>query len=277
MLTAEQLTEETHLVIATPCYGGSVFQNYFMSIIKLIFLCNQHKIPISFLVRGGDSLIPRIRNSIVAEVLANPVFTHLLWIDADIGFDPESVIRLLVADRDVVCGLYPLKKLVWPETIPQDMTRAQWEALYTHYPYNPVAGAKIDDQGFIEVLDAPTGMMMIKRAVLEQMCDAYPGLKYTPDHMLGMEGIKDQIQDYHYRLFDVMTEENGRYLSEDYAFCRRWQNIGGKIYIDAKSNLSHQGGHLYTGDFLQSLLARHAQHADRLPEDVAEAVKKGGE
>lgn len=219
MLTGEQLTKETHLVIATPCYGGQVFQNYFMSIIKLIFLCNAHNIPLSFLVRGGDSLIPRIRNSIVAEVLANPTFTHLLWIDADIGFDPESIIRLLAVDRDVVCGLYPLKKLVWPETIPQDMTRDQWEARYTHYPYNPVPGAKIDEQGFIEVLDAPTGMMMIKRGVLEKLCEAYPGLKYTPDHMLGMEGIKDAIKDHHYRLFDVMTEENGRYLSEDYAFC----------------------------------------------------------
>ena len=132
-----------------------------------------------------------------------------------------------------------------------------------------VANIKVDEQGFIEVLDAPTGMMMIKRAVLEKLCDAYPGLKYTPDHILGMEGIKDAIQDHHYRLFDVMTEENGRYLSEDYAFCRRWQNIGGKIYIDAQSNLSHQGGHLYTGNFLESLKARHVQHEAGLPEDVA--------
>jgi hypothetical protein len=268
MLTGEQLTK-THLVIATPCYGGQVFQNYFMSIIKLIFLTNQAQIPISFLVRGGDSLIPRIRNSIVAEVLANKSFTHLLWIDADIGFDPAAVIRLLGADLDVACGLYPLKKLVWPDELPQGMSRAQFEAIYTHYPYNPVPDAKIDAEGFIEVLDAPTGFMMIKREVLEKMCDAYPGLKYTPDHMLGMEGIKDAIHDHHYRLFDVMTEENGRYLSEDYAFCRRWQNIGGKIHIDATSNLSHQGGHMYTGNFLESLKARHMQHAERLPEDVA--------
>ncbi len=71
--------------------------------------------------------------------------------------------------------------------------------------------------------------------------------------MLGLEGVRDKIKDHHFRFFDVMTEENGRYLSEDYAFCRRWQNIGGRIFADTRSNLTHQGGHMYTGNLTESL------------------------
>lgn len=261
MLTPEDFKKQ-HVVIATPCYGGQVFQNYFMSILKFVFAANRAGLPISFIIRGGDSLIPRTRNSIVAEFMSEPKYTHLLWVDADIGFEPDQVFRLLAADRDVACGVYPLKKIVWPQDgLPEGMTLQQFNANYTHYPYNPGAQATVDEQGFMEVLDAPTGMMMIKRATFDRMAQAYPGLRYVPDEMLGLEAVKDKIAGFHYRFFDVMTEENGRYLSEDYAFCRRFQKIGGKVYADCQSKLSHQGTHMYTGDFMASILAQTGQQS----------------
>jgi hypothetical protein len=259
MLSADDL-KNVHLCIATPCYGGAVFQNYLMSMLNLNSEAHRLGLKISYIIRGGDSLIPRTRNSITAEFLATEKYTHLLWIDADIGFGTDQIFRLLMVDRDVVGGVYPLKKIVWPDVIPRDMTRQEFEAEYTHYPFNPVGGrAQIDAQGFMEVLDAPTGMMLIKRSVLEKMKEAYPGLRYLADEMLGLEHIKDKLESNHYRFFDVMTEESGRYLSEDYAFCRRWQNIGGKIFVDSRSKLSHQGGHIYTGDFKASMLALDAR------------------
>lgn len=262
MLDIEQLRGKTHVAIATPCYGGQVFQNYLLSIIKLIYACERYGVTLSFIIRGGDSLIPRTRNSIVAEFMATDVYTHLLWVDADIGFEPEAVFRLLRADRDVAAGVYPLKRLNFPETIPEGMNRQQFDARYTRYPFNPVGKTfKIDADGFIEVLDAPTGLMLIKRQVLFTMADAYPDLKIIADDMPGLEHIKDKIKQYDYRFFDVMTETNGRYLSEDYAFSRRWQNIGGKIFIDAASNLTHQGSHIYTGNFLESLKALATKQA----------------
>ncbi|RYE96385.1 MAG: hypothetical protein EOO77_41060, partial [Oxalobacteraceae bacterium] len=114
MLTTEQL-KGTHIAVATPCYGGQVFQNYFMSILKLVFNAANNNVALSFIIRGGDSLIPRTRNSIVAEFLATEQYTHLLWIDADIGFEPEAVFRLVKADRDVAAGVYPMKTQGWPE------------------------------------------------------------------------------------------------------------------------------------------------------------------
>lgn len=256
MLSQEDLKNQ-HLVIATPCYGGQVFQNYFMSVLRFVFAANQVGLPISFIVRGGDSLIPRQRNSIVAEFMSVPEYTHLLWIDADIGFEPDQIFRLLMADREVAGGVYPLKKIVMPDIMPEGgMTREHFQNLYANYPFNPVQGAAIDEQGFIEVLDLPTGMMMIRREVFTKMAENYPGLRYKPDFMLGLETISEKIDDYYFRFYDVMTEENGRYLSEDYAFCRRWQKIGGVVYADVLSNLSHQGTHMYQGNFLQSLIAK---------------------
>lgn len=256
MLEIGQLRDKIHIAIATPCYGGQVFQNYLLSVIKLVYACEKLGIALSFIIRGGDSLIPRTRNSIAAEFMATPGYTHLLWIDADIGFEPEAIFRLICADRDVAAGVYPLKRINWPTTIPAGMTRAEFDAHFTRYPFNPLAATfTIDADGFIEVLDAPTGLMLIKRDVLFKMVDFFPELKIKADEMPGMEHIADEIAKYDYRLFDVMTEPCGRYLSEDYAFCRRWQQAGGKIFVDAASNLSHQGSHTYTGNFLQSLKA----------------------
>lgn len=256
MLTLDQLKGQ-HVCIATPCYGGQVFQNYLLSLIKLIYTCQRYGIHLSFIIRGGDSLIPRTRNSIVAEFLSAPEYTHLLWIDADIGFEPNAVLRLLRADQDVAVGIYPMKNLGWPEKIPAEMTPEEFTARYAIYPFNPKGETiEVDQDGFTEVLDAPTGLMLIKRGVFDRMIEAYPDLRYVPDRMPGLEGIADKIDPLHFRFFDVMTEESGRYLSEDYAFCRRWQKIDGRIFADIDSKLTHQGSYLYKGDLLGSIQAK---------------------
>ncbi|CAM6054942.1 unnamed protein product [Sphagnum tenellum] len=210
----------------------------------------------SFLIRGGDSLIPRVRNSIVAEFLSKDQYTHLLWIDADIGFSPEDILRLLDSGHDVACGIYPLKKINFPDNIPA-MTQEEFKVLYTSYPFNPLSRTfNIPPSGFVEVLDAPTGLMMIKREVLTKMMVHYPNLKYKPDTMLGLEGIAEQIDNFYYLFFDVMVDDAGRYLSEDYAFARRWQKIGGKVHADMHSKLTHQGQYMYEGNLLKTLVAR---------------------
>lgn len=260
MLSLEQI-KGMHIAVATPCYGGQVFQNYFMSVLKLVYAAARHGVSLSFIIRGGDSLIPRTRNSIVAEFLATDPYTHLLWIDADIGFEPDAVFRLLRADRDVAAGVYPMKSINWPDQIPA-MSRGEFAAKYARYPFNPKGGRiTVDQDGFIEVLDAPTGFMMIKKSALMTMVDKLPDHKIIADHMPGLEHIAEKIAKYDYRFFDVMTEPNGRYLSEDYAFCRRWQDIGGQIFVDAASNLSHQGGHVYQGNFLESLKATYTKES----------------
>jgi hypothetical protein len=268
-----------HIAVCTPCYGGQVFQNYLLSVIKLVYACAAQGVHLSFIIRGGDSLIPRTRNSIVAEFMATENYTHLLWIDADIGFEPDAVFRLLRADKEVVAGVYPMKTIGWPANIPA-MSKDTFQATYARYPFNPIGGrVTMDPDGFIEVLDAPTGLMMIKREAFDKLIAAYPDHRIIADSMPGLEHIADKIEKYNYRFFDVMTEANGRYLSEDYAFCRRWQAIGGRIFVDGASNLSHQGSYIYGGNFLESLKIKiaEAQAAQAAAKAQAEAQAKAQE
>ncbi len=251
--------QRPHVVICTPCYGGQVFQNYFLSIISLIYAVERRKdIDLSFIVRGGDSLITRSRNSIVAEFLSQPKYTHLLWIDADIGFSPEAIYRLLQSGHEIAAGVYPLKAFTMPDEIPAQK-KADLFLNYTTYPFNPIGPTFKVENGFVEVKDAPTGLMMIQRQVFDKMVQAYPELKYKPDRQVGLEKLAATIDDCYYNFFDTFVDDAGRYLSEDYAFCRLWQKIGGKVFCDAESKLTHTGQHQYQGDFSKMLAFRYTR------------------
>jgi len=203
----------------------------------------------------SESLITRGRNMIVLKFLAEESFTHLFWIDSDIAFQSQSVFRLLQADRDVGAGVYPIKRFNWPEQgLPAGMTRRQFEDRYTDYAFNPVGyGERMSEHadagGLVEVAEAPTGFMVIKRHVFKQMMEMYPELNYVPD------GPPNNPQAHlHWRFYDCMIDpDSGRYLSEDYAFCRRWRDVGGKVWIDPNCKLMHLGQHLFNGDLAQSL------------------------
>jgi hypothetical protein len=243
--------------IATPCYGGALTSIYVSSLMGLVNLAWMHGFAMQTRFLDGDSLITRARNRLVAEFMADARWTHLFWIDADIGFEPEGALRLLLSGHEVVAGVYPQKTDGWPasglaQALPAGTTRTDFDARHAVYPLNlDAAGGRIDAHGFAEVLDAPTGFMLIERSVFERMAAAFPALRYTPDH-----GDDPALRLPHYRFFDVLAEpDNGRYLSEDYAFCRRWQSIGGKVFVDTRSRLAHRGLQTYHGDFAARMAA----------------------
>ena len=244
-------------VIITPSHDGKYFQNYVMSLLNFTIHAERAGMPIQVVMHQGESLVTRARNNCVADFLASPQWTHLFWIDADIGFSAEAAFRLLRSGYDIAAGVYPLKRENWPQQgLPAGTTQLQFEAGYTRYTVNAKAAGdsnrinlEVQADGFMRMEEAPTGFMVIKRSVFERLIASYPELNYVPDSA----GIADQ--GLHYRFFDVMVDPvSRRYLSEDYGFCRLWSGLGESIYIDANSNLSHQGSKLYKGDFANSLL-----------------------
>lgn len=253
-------------LIMTPSHDGTFFFTYVASVIQLMAAAATVGLPINFMFQVGDSLVTRARNHLVALFLSEPQWTHLMWIDADIGFSPEAFYRLLQSNHDIAAGVYPLKREDWPqEGVPAGTKEQDFRELYTRYTVNagqaadPHVGLEVDADGFMAVREAPTGFMLIKRHVFEQMRQAHPELAYRPD-MIG--SIDPGL---YYRFFDVSVDpETGRYLSEDYTFCRRWEAMGGKVYVDANSNLAHQGGKIYRGDFGGSLL-RDVRYAVTAP------------
>ena len=251
--------EQFNVLVLTPAYGGSVTINFTRSLLKLNNAVWQSGLRASFIIAHGEALVTRARNESLVTFLENPAYTHLLWVDADIGFEPEDVFRLLLSDLDVVAGVYPMKRFDWPVDIPAGMTqmsRTDFETLALTYPVNSEENDGLpkvpDKDGFLEVTEAPTGLMCIKRQVFARMMAQYPQLRYVPDGNWAPERAA-----LCYRFFDVMVDEQtGRYLSEDYAFCRRWRDIGGKVHVCTQAKLSHTGNYQFNGNFNAALHAR---------------------
>jgi hypothetical protein len=246
------------VMFATPCYISAVSMNYVTSIFDLTMHAARFGLD-CILHMHSESLITRGRNKMVLKFIEDESLTHLFWIDSDIAFTPQSVCRLLLADRDVAAGVYPMKSLNWPaEGLPAGMTREAFETRYADFPFNPIdhgatpVSAFVDSDGFVEVAEAPTGFMCVKREVFYKMMERYPELNYAPD------GPPNHPQAHlHWLFFDCMVDpDSKRYLSEDYAFCRRWRDMGGKVYVDLDSKLTHLGQHMYRGNLIDSLRAQ---------------------
>jgi hypothetical protein len=231
------------ILIGTPCYGGMVMQGYMESIIKLMSYAAQNQFDVSLALLGGDSLITRSRNKLVATFLDMKQATHLMFIDADISFRPEDVHRMLTFDHDVVAGMYPVKNFDWAQArrkIDADMAEDKLAESGLHFVGTPCMEKDREHRGgFITGIYAGTGFMLIRRSCLERMVLAYPQTKYDIAHVYPIPKERSENQ---YALFDCMIEPGTHiYLSEDFTFCRRWRDIGGKIWLDPHSRLTHHG------------------------------------
>jgi hypothetical protein len=244
--------------IGTPCYGGMITADYFKSCMQLVALAASEKIELQFGTIGNESLITRARNTLV-QLFMDGDYTHLLFIDADLAFNPESVIRMLQFNKDVVTGVYPRKTIDWIKVKKRlkenpEMSEDELLASSLQYNLNVKNPDKIEVQeGFIEVMDGATGFMLIKRNVFERMATTYPELKFIPDQHINQSHDKEfeyhKTSKWNYTFFDTMIEPRSkRYLSEDYAFCRLWQNMGGKIYSDILSGMTHYGNYSFRGN-----------------------------
>src|SRR6201987_3206058 len=228
------MTDQIQLVIATPCFGGQVASIYASSIFALqSALRAKSNVGLKIHLRDGDALITRARANLVTLFLDDPTATHLLFIDADIGFTPDQVFRLIESAADVVAGVYPIKRVNWD--------KAQ-RAIETRRPDVPAASLdyvlEINDpdhvtvvNGFTRVRYAGTGFLMIRRHVFEKMCahPAYASLQFFREHLLdALSGSPNR-----FALFECMIDPDTKtYLSEDFAFCKRWTDIGGEIWAD---------------------------------------------
>ena len=246
---------QTKFFIATPCYGGALTEPYFRSTIKMMTFFNSHQIPLAFGTIANESLVTRARNVLVAYFLQSN-YDRLLFIDADIEFKVEDVLKLYAHDKDVVVGAYPKKGVNWqrikqatsgaPDKAMSDGEVAAFGSDYAvNFKFlNRDAKTIAIENGAVKLHDAGTGFMMIKREAILKMIEAYPELAYNNDLNIG-----DELKGKFYALFDTMIDPvDRRYLSEDYTFCRRWQEMGGDIWLDPSISLNHFGSFCFVGN-----------------------------
>ena len=241
------MSQRINLVVATPCFGGQISVRYGGSLFKLQKRVRAYDdLDLKILFKDGDALITRARASLVAQFLDDPDATHLLFVDADIGFEPEQVIRLIECGADMCAAVYPIKRIDWDRVKTViEQARPNPAAATLKYVFEVEdPDAVIARAGFVKVRYAGTGFLMIRRHALERMCAHYPQLRYAGDHSMDAASASNN----RYALFDCMIDDTGTYLSEDFAFCKRWTDIGGEIWADLNSRLDHVGPMVFSGD-----------------------------
>jgi len=262
------------LCILTPCYGGMCFVNYVHCIMATVELFKQFQFPIQIEFCKNDSLVTRARNNLVAKSMTDTTITHIMFIDSDITWNPVDVLKLILADKPIIGGIYPLKHYDWSKLVSdksnpyntnivqswiqkkngsqlKDMMSDENVVQHNLLRYNlNFAGAYLKiDKNLAQVKHLATGFMMIQRNVIEKMMKAFPSTKYVDD----VNFLKPNENEYAYALFDCGVEE-GHYYSEDWMFCHRWTKMGGAIWIDVSINLTHTGMEDYKGSFVSSLI-----------------------
>ena len=241
------------IYIAIPAYGGSINARTVRGLLDLQKWCIEKNIHIYTQILMNESLITRARNDLVADMLGNDFnATHLLFIDADIGFNHKNIERLLMKDKEIVCGVYPIKDFFWnlaKEAIKKnpDITPLELERNSLRYAINFEDPQNINiENGYAVVKDAATGMMLVKREVFDKLILSYPERKYNYQS----QGKKHLEHTYDFFSVGVFENDDDKtYLSEDYYFSRLWQKIGGEIWVDLNSSLTHTGNYTFKGNF----------------------------
>ncbi|MGH7739740.1 MAG: hypothetical protein ACREL1_06300 [bacterium] len=240
------MSSRVSLAVGTAAFGGQVTQLYGASVLSLERACFDRKIEFHYMTQSGDALVQRARQQLTASFLAIPDATHLLMVDADIGFEPEQVFRLLDFDRDFTAAAYPRKNLDLvrlKELFGKDHPDPESAALV--YEFEPVRPVRMEKE-FFQAETVGAGFLLLKKEAIVSMTEAYPELSYSG----GFIAADPLAQSPHRSaLFNCMKDEKtGTYLSEDASFCRRWTSRGGEIWVDGKSRLKHVGARVFNGD-----------------------------
>jgi hypothetical protein len=257
-----------NIVFLTPCYNSSVYVSYTESLIQTMNMCKELGIEASIQFCRNDSLVSRARNNLIAKAMSNKDATHFMFIDADITWNAFDILKLLVADKPIVGGIYPIKHYNWdrfaanPNTVGDIFARKEksqfkntvsnedyLQTNMVRYNINYVSNVLEVEKNLTKVRHLATGFMLLKRNVIEVMSKAFPQTKYVDD----VNFLSGSENDYAFALFDCGVED-GHYLSEDWMFCHRWAKMGGSVYADITINLDHTGIETYKGAYITSIM-----------------------
>jgi len=254
----EELRKRT-IFLAVPMYGGQCAGLFSKSVSDLHTLCAANGIELRFYCLFNESLITRARNYCVDEFMRSGM-THMLFIDSDIGFNPHDVIAMLAlqsdeSEYDVLAGPYPKKNISW-EKIKMAVDKGvadedpnvleKYVGDYVFNPKNTSERIRIDVP--VEVSEVGTGFMMIRRSTFEKFEKAYPEYSYKPDHVRSehFDGTREIMQYFQAEI----DPKSKRYLSEDYWFCQKLIDIGGKIWYCPWMKLAHVGSYVFSGSLV---------------------------
>jgi hypothetical protein len=248
-------TANFSIFVATPVHSD-VSIHYCQALLEFQQYCFAHKVRAQFQLMKS-SLVTQGRNLCVGAFMESNM-THMLFVDSDIDFQASSIFKMIAADHEVTAVPYPLKSMQWEklyEKIKNNEITSIKELSTRGYTYPMKVENEKDinvKNGMMEVSHVPTGCLLIKRSVIEKMIKAYPQLRIDQPTIINGETVD---KEFIYNFFDTwFDEENHKYYGEDFAFCKRWTDIGGKCYAYIMDYITHVGEHQYCGKFIDELI-----------------------
>lgn len=251
----EVKANEVNLLIALPCYGGVTFVSHNRSLRILIDILKQYGVRHQIVELTSESLIPRGRNAF-ANVVAfdkDPEgnhYSHLLFLDVDIGFNGANILDAIGQDKDIVALPYPCKDINWNyifDAASKGVSRPEVLSRMGSRPIINTNGVaeKFNTSEPVQFPQLGTGILLIKREVL---------LKFTEDSerkYILMEGEKAFYpnRDYAYDFFQIgINKESRHYDSEDFRFCLDAREMGFETWLLPWAVTTHTGPMEYVMD-----------------------------
>ena len=236
------------VLIGTPAYDHQVTSEYMLSVLALLRDARGVRFGVDL---PSTALLPYARNALATKALET---THLLFIDSDIGFRPDLIHKMLAFDQPFVGCLVPHRSLNADEVVRIARERPELEnvrAAAQAFIGEVLPGGEVRGD-FVRAARVGTGMLLLKREVLERIREAYPELwmETAPSDYrnLGLTGGVLQC-------FTSLAREDGLFLGEDYSFCKRWTDIGGEIWACISEEVTHVGRNHHRGTFREKLTA----------------------
>ena len=233
-----------HLVIGTPMYGGMCTSEYTQSLLNLSESANKSDVKLTTIFLGNESLIQRGRNTIAHHFMNLPDATHLLFIDADIKFRVEDIVKMIAADKSLIVGPVALKGYNWDE-IRQAAVNGEDDIGRTGgvFNINKLPGVDmVDENTPFEIEHGGNAFMMIRRDVFETL------KPHTPIYTNGGRSLPDGVEIYDYFRVEINKDTN-HLLSEDYFLCHSYRQLGGKVWCAPWVETGHFGSHLFNGKY----------------------------
>jgi hypothetical protein len=248
--------KKPHVFLCVPMYGGMCTGFFTQSLITATKVLSDNNIDLSVSFLFNESLIQRGRNLLAHQFMQNEAATHLMFIDADIKFNPADIVHMLRADKDIICGIYPKKEINWhtveqavKEGVPVDQLKNKTGSMVVNLVgYEGQVTVPANEP--LEIWNGGTGFMLIKKEVLVKMKEQLPA--YRNDVKVLSGEITDWITEYFACAIEPGVQ---RLLSEDYYFCWKAREMGIKIYAAPWVNLGHFGSYLFEGGLLPNQAA----------------------
>lgn len=220
----------TRIMVATPCYTGEVNYRYTESLMAATLYCAYHKVQLELKIAARMTLLEYARGYLAAKFLADENYTHILWIDADLGFDPRAIVKLASHGKDIVGGVYPVK------TIPM------W------FPYEPIGEP---EKGLQRAKSIPGGFLLVSRKAMQAVADSVPTFQ-----------IEHQGETITAPNIYQMEHRGTSLIGEDVMFCERARKLGFDLWVDTDIDFVHVGMFEWGGNLAKRIEREKAENPE---------------